>query len=150
VDTDEEEYQSEQCHSKKRGHVPERERNAGGEERYVRHQWKHAVKDPVFHFRFVARYVSRAPHHDQAVDDTRSPKDSDGGGGLRERRPRSAEERGNQQYGTEVNHRRGAKGIDRARIGSRRQVRDECHHHELQPRERAGRRSHDDVEIFPL
>jgi len=150
VDADEEEYQREQRNSKKRGHVPERERNTGRKERYVGQQWKHAMKDPVFHFRFVSRYVSRSPHHDQAVDDTRSPKDSDGGGGLRERRPRSAEERGNQQYGTEVNHRRGAKGIDRARIGSRRQVRDECHHHELQPRERAGRRSHDDVEIFPL
>jgi len=82
VDTDEEENQGEQRNSKKRGHVPERERNSGEKERCVRHQRKHAVKDPVFHFRFVTRYASRSSHDDQAVDDARCSADPDREGGL--------------------------------------------------------------------
>jgi len=123
VDADEEENQRVQRNSKKRRHVLEGERNSGDKERCVRHQRQHAVKDPVFQFRFVTSYASRSPHDDQAVDHARCSTDPDGGGGLRERGPRRAEDRGNQQYGTEVNDRRGAKCVDRARIGSRWRVR---------------------------
>jgi hypothetical protein len=82
VDADEEENQREKRNSKERGNLPERERNSGDKERYVRHQRKHAVKDPVFQFRSVSRYASRSPHNDEAVDDARCSTNPDGGGGV--------------------------------------------------------------------
>ena len=106
------------------------------------------VPQPVFQDGVIGGDTEQAPRDDADVDQAADAHQAEGDGDLRQRRPRGAEERGDEQRDSEMHHCRRGEGRDAIR-GARPQPSDEGDHHEHQAGQRRRGAADDDIEVFP-
>ena len=149
MDADEQQQEGERGNSKQRGKVVERHHSRGNEKGEIRDERKRCVEDPIFQLRLIVLRTPGPPDDDQGIANAEGTADPGDDCRVQDVGPWHAENRRDQQHGAEVNDGRRAESIDFAGVGSRALFGDERHDHELQARQRARRRSHDDVKVLP-